>query len=73
MGVQFCHIHDFQSPQYIVENCNASWFVFLTGRALRKVDELRHLLDIAKMNFRQLGGILQEDEKEREEEREHSR
>ena len=45
----------------------------LTGRALRKVDELRHLLDIAKMNFRQLGGVLEEDEKEREEEREHSR
>jgi len=43
------------------------------GRALRKVDELIHLLDIAKMNFRQLGGVLQEDEKEREKEREHSR
>ena len=45
----------------------------LAGRALRKVDELIHLLDIAKMNFRQLGGVLQEDEKEREKEREHSR
>ncbi|XP_065056506.1 ankyrin repeat domain-containing protein 42-like isoform X1 [Rhopilema esculentum] len=43
------------------------------GRALRKVDELKHLLDIAKMNYRQLGGLLEEDEKEREEERENSR
>ena len=49
------------------------YLCFSAGRALRKVDELIHLLDIAKMNFRQLGGVLQEDEKEREKEREHSR
>eukprot|EP00794_Sanderia_malayensis_P011110 gene11110-12280_t len=43
------------------------------GRAYKKVDELKGLLDIAKMNFRQLGGLLEEDEKEREEERETAR
>ena len=40
---------------------------------MRKVDELKHLLDIAKMNYRQLGGKLEEDEKEQQEQRETAR
>ena len=48
-------------------------FYFVIGRAMRKVDELKHLLDIAKMNYRQLGGKLEEDEKEQQEQRETAR
>ena len=43
------------------------------GRAKRKIDELAHLLDVAKMNYRQLGGLLDEDQKKHEEERESAR
>ena len=43
------------------------------GRAKRKIDELAHLLDVAKMNYRQLGGVLDEDQKKQEEERESAR
>lgn len=43
------------------------------GRAKRKIDELAHLLDVAKMNYRQLGGVLDEDQKKLEEERESAR
>lgn len=43
------------------------------GRAKRKIDELLHLLDVAKMNYRQLGGVLDEDQKRQEEERESAR
>ena len=46
---------------------------FVTGRAKRKIDELAHLLDVAKMNYRQLGGVLDEDQKKHEEERESAR
>lgn len=45
----------------------------LPGRAKRKIDELAHLLDVAKMNYRQLGGVLDEDQKKHEEERESAR
>lgn len=45
----------------------------LSGRAKRKIDELAHLLDVAKMNYRQLGGVLDEDQKKHEEERESAR
>ncbi len=45
----------------------------VTGRAKRKIDELAHLLDVAKMNYRQLGGVLDEDQKKHEEERESAR
>jgi len=31
------------------------------------------LLDVAKMNYRQLGGVLDEDQKKQEEERESAR
>ncbi|KAK3699454.1 hypothetical protein QZH41_018606 [Actinostola sp. cb2023] len=43
------------------------------GRAMRKIEELAHLLDVAKMNYRQLGGVLDEDQKKLEEERESAR
>ncbi|XP_031566533.1 ankyrin repeat domain-containing protein 42-like [Actinia tenebrosa] len=43
------------------------------GRAMRKIEELRHLLDVAKMNYKQLGGVLDEDQKKLEEERESAR
>ncbi|XP_067039785.1 ankyrin repeat domain-containing protein 42-like isoform X1 [Acropora muricata] len=43
------------------------------GRAKRKIDELAHLLDVAKMNYRQLGGVLDEDQKKQEEDRESAR
>ena len=46
---------------------------FFQGRAKRKIDELAHLLDVAKMNYRQLGGVLDEDQKKQEEERESAR
>jgi len=48
-------------------------FLGLPGRAKRKIDELAHLLDVAKMNYRQLGGVLDEDQKKHEEERESAR
>lgn len=50
-----------------------STFLVLSGRAKRKIDELAHLLDVAKMNYRQLGGVLDEDQKKHEEERESAR
>ena len=40
---------------------------------MRKIEELRHLLDVAKMNYRQLGGVLDEDQKKQEEEKESAR
>ena len=40
---------------------------------MRKIEELKHLLDIAKMNYRQLGGVMEEDEKKQEQERESAR
>ncbi|XP_048588928.1 ankyrin repeat domain-containing protein 42 [Nematostella vectensis] len=43
------------------------------GRAMRKIEELQHLLDVAKMNYRQLGGVLDEDKRKQEEERESAR
>ena len=43
------------------------------GRAMRKIEELRHLLDVAKMNYRQLGGVLDEDHKKQEQDRESAR
>ena len=48
-------------------------FFLFQGRAKRKIDELAHLLDVAKMNYRQLGGVLDEDQKKQEEERESAR
>ena len=47
--------------------------ILRAGRAKRKIDELAHLLDVAKMNYRQLGGVLDEDQKKLEEERESAR
>ena len=49
------------------------FFFRSVGRAKRKIDELTHLLDVAKMNYRQLGGVLDEDQKKQEEERESAR
>lgn len=40
---------------------------------MRKIEELVHLLDVAKMNYRQLGGVLDEDQKKLEEEKESAR
>ena len=55
-------------------NDSAIFQLFLgAGRAKRKIDELAHLLDVAKMNYRQLGGVLDEDQKKHEEERESAR
>lgn len=43
------------------------------GRAKRKMDELKRLLDVAKMNYQQLGGKLEEDKLKQEEEKESAR
>lgn len=48
-------------------------FVYFKGRAKRKMDELKRLLDVAKMNYQQLGGELQEDKIKQEEEKESAR
>lgn len=40
---------------------------------MRKIEELVHLLDVAKMNYRQLGGVLDEDKRKLEEEKESAR
>ena len=37
------------------------FYLIFSGRAMRKVEELERMLDIAKENFRQLGGELAED------------
>ncbi|MBN3308856.1 ANR42 protein, partial [Amia calva] len=42
-------------------------------RAYKKIEEIERLLEIAKSNYRQLGGILEEDRKERKEQREAAR
>lgn len=42
----------------------------LTVRAYRKIQELQHLLEIAYSNYRQLGGITEEEKKMKKEERE---
>ena len=47
-------------------------FLFL-GRAQRKLDELTEQLEIAKLNFQQLGGVLIQDKKKLKEEQEHTR
>ncbi|NWS67252.1 ANR42 protein, partial [Crotophaga sulcirostris] len=39
-------------------------------RAYRKIEELKHLLEIAYSNYRQLGGITEEEKKMKKEERE---
>ncbi|PKU30288.1 hypothetical protein llap_19408 [Limosa lapponica baueri] len=39
-------------------------------RAFRKIQELQHLLEIAYSNYRQLGGITEEEKKMKKEERE---
>lgn len=56
-------------------NCGCYHHIMIlrAGRAKRKIDELAHLLDVAKMNYRQLGGVLDEDQKKLEEERESAR
>lgn len=48
-------------------------FVYFKGRGKRKMDELKRLLDVAKMNYQQLGGELQEDKIKQEEEKESAR
>lgn len=45
----------------------------LKGRAKRKMEELRRLLDTAKMNYQQLGGELEEDKIKQEEQKESAR
>lgn len=42
----------------------------LTVRAYRKIQELQHLLEIAYSNYRQLGGITEEEKKMKKEQRE---
>nr|XP_014347404.1 PREDICTED: ankyrin repeat domain-containing protein 42 isoform X2 [Latimeria chalumnae] len=42
-------------------------------RAYKKIEELERLLEIAKSNYTQLGGILEEDRKKRKEEKEAER
>lgn len=41
----------------------------LTVRAYRKIQELQHLLKIAYGNYRQLGGITEEEKKMKKEQR----
>ncbi|XP_057302052.1 ankyrin repeat domain-containing protein 42-like [Hydractinia symbiolongicarpus] len=43
------------------------------GRAQRKITELAEQLEIAKLNFQQLGGVLEEDKKKLKQEQECSR
>lgn len=48
------------------------FFSFL-DRAERKLKELNEQLEIAKLNFQQLGGVLNEDQRKIEEQKEQSR
>lgn len=48
-------------------------FCNVKGRAKRKMEELRRLLDTAKMNYQQLGGELEEDKIKQEEQKESAR
>lgn len=44
--------------------------LYLIGRAYCKIQELQQLLEIAYSNYRQLGGITEEEKKMKKEERE---
>lgn len=52
---------------------NNAIFCNVKGRAKRKMEELRRLLDTAKMNYQQLGGELEEDKIKQEEQKESAR
>ena len=62
----------YESLEYEIDQ-HSCLISFTKGRALRKVEELSQQLDIAKANYRQLGGTLQEDTKKREMEQESAR
>ena len=47
--------------------------IVCVGRAQKKLEELYGQLEIAKLNFQQLGGVLAEDKKKLKEEKEHTR
>lgn len=47
--------------------------MFVLGRARKKIDDLERLTEVAKNNFRQLGGKLQEDKKKSREIKEAER
>lgn len=46
---------------------------FCLDRGRGKIDELAEQLEMAKLNFQQLGGVLEEDEKKMKEENEEKR
>lgn len=56
----FSYFHAFYLP---VESC-------LTVRAYRRIQELQQLLEISYSNYRQLGGITEEERKMKKEEKE---
>ena len=56
-----------------IQYINLSQLLFLLGRARKKIDDLERLLDVAKNNFRQLGGKLDEDKKKAREVKEAER